>query len=59
MRTKIYIFTKECLLGTMMIIKINTLFRGDGIEWARVLWERMHVTGIGCDTVLNMTDALN
>ena len=43
----------------MIIIEIYTLFRGDGTEWACVLWERMHVTGIGCNTVLNMTDALN
>ena len=37
MRTKIHIFTKECLLGTMIIIEINTLFRDYGVEWARVL----------------------
>ena len=36
----------------------KTFFRGYGMEWACVLWKRMHVTGIGCDAVLNMTDAL-
>ena len=37
MRTEIYILTKQCLLGTMIIIEKYTLFRCDGIEWACVL----------------------
>ena len=37
MRTKIHVFTKECLLGTMIIIQIYTLFLDFGLEWACVL----------------------
>ena len=44
MRTKIYILTKQCLLGTMVIIEKYTLFRWDGIERACALSERMQVT---------------
>ena len=58
MRTKIYILTKQCLLGTMIIIEKYTLSRGDGIERACALSERMQVTRFGRNTVLNMADAL-
>ena len=58
MRTKIHVLTQECLLGTMIIIQIYTLLRNIGIEWARVLFIRMLVTGIGCDALFNEPDAL-
>ncbi len=59
MRNKIHVFTKECLLGTMIIIQIDTLIRDFGLGWASVLWKRMHVTGIACDSLFSKTDALN
>jgi len=59
MRTKIHVLTKECLLGTMIIIQLYTLFRDIGFERASVLFVLMHVTGIVCDALFSKSDALN
>jgi hypothetical protein len=43
----------------MIIVQVYTLIRGIGVEWARMLYGQMRVTGIGWDALFNGSDALN
>ena len=42
----------------IVAVQVYTLFRTIGFEWARVLFIRVLVTGVGCDARFNGSDAL-
>ena len=54
MVTKLFAFVRICM-GTILPL----LIRGIGVEWARMLYGQMRVTGIGWDALFNGSDALN